>query len=88
METLKKAWNWLLGKTTIDEKIKETITEVKKEVSEVKAAVKEVKVAVKKAIKETSDVVDVIQKAAPKKKRYYANKKPATKVEPKAIVKK
>ena len=41
METLKKAWNWLLGKTTIDEKIKQTAAEIKKEVAEVKVAVAE-----------------------------------------------
>jgi len=69
METLKKAWNWLLGKTTIDEKIKETAAEIKKEVAEVKVAVAEAKVAVKKVIKEASDVANVVEKAAPKKKR-------------------
>ena len=52
METLKKAWNWLLGKTTIDEKIKETAAEIKKEVAEVKVAVAEAKVAVVPGLKQ------------------------------------
>jgi hypothetical protein len=35
MEFLKKLWNWLLSKTTIDKQIEIKVTEVKKEVVEV-----------------------------------------------------
>jgi len=32
MKTLTKIWNWILGKTNIDEKVMETVSQVKKEV--------------------------------------------------------
>lgn len=67
MEFLKKLWNWLLGQTTVDEKIKAKVIEVKKEVAEVKSAVKEVKVAVKKAVKETKEVVKAVTPKKPSK---------------------
>ena len=31
MEFLKKLWNWLLGQTTVDEKIEAKVVEVKKD---------------------------------------------------------
>lgn len=65
--SLKKGWDWIWSKTTIDEKVKAKIVEVKKEVSEVKSAVKEVKVAVKKAVKETKDVVKAVTPKKPSK---------------------
>ena len=43
---------------------------------------------VRKVIKEASDVANVVEKAAPKKKRYYPKKKAAPKAEPKAAAKK
>ena len=53
MKHLRRFWNWLLGKTTIDEKIeakvdevveevKERVDRIKEEVADVKAAAKEV----------------------------------------------
>jgi hypothetical protein len=49
---LKKFWNWLLGKTTVDEKVVEVAKEIKKEAEVVKEKIhKEVvgeKVAYKK----------------------------------------
>ena len=53
MDYLKRFWNWLLGKTTIDEKVIEKVAEVKKEVKEAKAAIKT-------AVKETGDVAKVV----------------------------
>jgi hypothetical protein len=64
MKFLKKFWNWLLGQTTIDEKIEAKVTKVKKEVTEVKEAIE-------KVVEETKDVVVAIK---PKKKRYYKPK--------------
>ena len=68
MNYLKRFWNWLLGKTTIDEKVIEVIKEAKKDVAEVKARAtkvvkeaKEVGVAIKKVVKESKDVVDAIK---------------------------
>jgi len=37
---LKKFWNWLLGKTTIDEKVVEVTKEIKKEAEVVKEKIK------------------------------------------------
>ena len=54
MEFLKKLWNWLLGQTTVDEKIEAKIVEVKKEVADVVKAVKVV-------TKETKDVVKTVK---------------------------
>jgi divalent metal cation (Fe/Co/Zn/Cd) transporter len=64
MKFLKKFWNWLLGQTTIDEKIEAKVTEVKEKVAEVKEAIE-------KVVEETKDVVVAIK---PKKKRYYKPK--------------
>ena len=62
MEFLKKLWNWLLGQTTVDEKIEAKVTKVKKEIAEVKTAVSVV-------VKESKDVATAIK---PKKKRNYS----------------
>jgi len=42
MEFLKKFWNWLLGQTTVDEKIEAKIAEIKEEVADVVEEVKDV----------------------------------------------
>ena len=85
MERLKRFWNWLLGKTTIDEKVIEVVEEAKKDVAEVKARAKrvaqeakEVGAAVKKVVKESKDVVDAA-KGAPRKGRKPRTKKPTVK---------
>jgi glucan-binding YG repeat protein len=65
MKFLKKLWNWLLGQTTVDEKIEAKVTKVKKEIAEVKTAVDIV-------VKESKDVATAIK---PKKKRNYSKPK-------------
>jgi mevalonate kinase len=55
MNTLKRFWNWLLGKTTIDEKIVETYNDVKEEVQE---KLEDVKEYVDNVVDEIEDVVD------------------------------
>lgn len=59
MEFLKKLWNWLLGQTTVDEKIEAKVAEIKEEVTEVVEAAKVV-------VEETKDVVETVK---PKKGR-------------------
>jgi len=54
MEFLKKLWNWLLGQTTIDEKIEAKVAEVKEEVADVVEAAKAV-------VEETKDVVETVK---------------------------
>jgi hypothetical protein len=54
MEFLKKFWNWLLGQTTIDEKIEAKVAEVKEEVADVVEAAKAV-------VEETKDVVETVK---------------------------
>jgi hypothetical protein len=54
MEFLKKLWNWLLGQTTIDEKIEAKVAEVKEEVADVVEAAKAV-------VEETKDVVKTVK---------------------------
>jgi len=58
MDTLKRFWNWLLGKTTIDEKVVEVVEEVKDRVEAVKEQIKDVKEAVEEVIEEAKDVVE------------------------------
>ena len=62
---LKKTWNWLLGKTTIDEKVVEVVSEVKEDIKVIKARAKrvaeeakDVQAAVKEVVKQSKDVVD------------------------------
>lgn len=79
MKFLKNFWNWLLGRTTIDEKIEAKVIEAKEEMAEAKEVIKEeiaeakevIKEATKKIVEEAQDVVAVIK---PKKKRYYKPK--------------
>jgi hypothetical protein len=54
MEFLKKFWNWLLGQTTIDEKVEAKVAEVKEEVAEVVKAAKVV-------VEEAKDVVETVK---------------------------
>ncbi len=54
MEYLKRFWNWLLSKTTLDEKVEAKVAEVKEEVAE---AVEAAKVAVEEA----KDVVETVK---------------------------
>lgn len=54
MEFLKKFWNWLLGQTTLDEKIEAKVTEIKEEVADVVEAAKVV-------VEEAKDVVETVK---------------------------
>ena len=60
MEFLKKFWNWLLGQTTVDEKIEAKVAEIKEEVTDVVEAAKVV-------VKETKDVVKTVKPKTPRK---------------------
>lgn len=66
---LKRFWNWLLGKTTIDEKIVERVERVKEEVADVKKAVETV-------VEQAADVADAA-KGKPRRGRKPAAKKNA-----------
>ena len=73
-----RVWNWLLGKTTIDEKVVEVVTEAKKRATRVKQELGDVADAVEKTIDQLDDVVDAA-KGKPRKGRKPAAKKPAAK---------
>ena len=60
MEFLKKLWNWLLGQTTVDEKIEAKVAKIKEEVTDVVEAAKVV-------VKETKDVVKTVKPKTPRK---------------------
>jgi len=62
MEYLKRFWNWLLSKTTLDEKVEAKVAEVEKEVAEVVEAAKVV-------VKETQDVVKTAKPRKPRKSK-------------------
>lgn len=73
MEYLKRLWNWLLSKTTVDEKVISAVEEAKKDVTELRKRAytvakeaKEVGAAVKKVVEESKDVVEAVR---PRKKR-------------------
>ena len=54
MEYLKRFWNWLLSKTTLDEKVEAKVAEIKEEVADVVEAAKIV-------AKEAKDVVETVK---------------------------
>jgi hypothetical protein len=54
MEYLKRFWNWLLSKTTLDEKVEAKVAEIKEEVADVIEAAKVV-------AEEAKDVVKTIK---------------------------
>ena len=60
MEFLKKFWNWLLGQTTVDEKIEAKVAEIKEEVTDVVEAAKVV-------VEETKDVIKTVKSRKPRK---------------------
>ena len=54
---LAQAWNWLLGRTTIDEKIIETVDNAKRTVIAVKDRVEDV-------VEEVQDVIEAVKEAS------------------------
>jgi len=54
---LKRFWNWLLGKTTIDERIEETVDNAKRTVIAVKERVEDV-------VEEVKDVIEAVEEAS------------------------
>ena len=54
---LAQAWNWLLGRTTIDEKIIETVDNAKRTVIAVKERVEDV-------VEEVKDVIEAVEEAS------------------------
>lgn len=58
---LKKFWDWVLGKTTIDEKVIAAAKEVKRRADLVNQEVKDVKKAVKEVGKQIGDVADAAE---------------------------
>lgn len=61
MDYLKKFWNWLLNRTTVDEKIAKRVTDVKKELVDVKKAANVV-------VEEAKDVIEAAKGKKPKRK--------------------
>ena len=61
-------WNWVLGLTTVDEKIVSTIEETKRRASLVKNEVKDVIKAVKEVEKQLKDIPKAIQGKTKKRK--------------------
>jgi sugar-specific transcriptional regulator TrmB len=60
MKYLKRFWNWLLGQTTIDERIEEKVNNAKRTIVAVKEELKDVKEAIQDAVEDiTEEVVDV-----------------------------
>ena len=54
---LKRFWNWLLGQTTIDEKIEEKVDNAKRTIVAVKERVEDV-------VEEVKDVIEAVEEAA------------------------
>jgi uncharacterized protein with GYD domain len=63
---INKFWNWVLGKTTIDEKVIATVKETKKRVKAVKAEIKDVADAVKEVGNQVGDIGDAVKGKARK----------------------
>lgn len=75
---LKKFWNWLLGKITIDDKIMEAVHSVEKTVERVKEETADLVEAVKEVKEQAVDVVEAVQ-GAPRRGRKPAAKTAAPK---------
>ncbi len=56
--SLKKGVDFILSKTTVDEKIQEAAEEVKSRVKNVKAELKDVKSAVSEVVNQAEDVIE------------------------------
>jgi hypothetical protein len=61
-------WDWVLGLTTVDEKIVSTIEETKRRASLVKNEVKDVIKAVKEVEKQLKDIPNAVQGKTKKRK--------------------
>ena len=61
-------WDWVLGLTTVDEKIVSTIEETKRRASLVKNEVKDVIKAVKEVEKQLKDIPKAVQGKTKKRK--------------------
>ena len=72
MEKLTQFWNWLLGKTTLDEKAVKVYDEVKDRAEEMADEFKDVKKALKNVATQSKDVIDASKgkkrRGRPKKK--------------------
>tara|TARA_R110002020_G_scaffold117232_2_gene267959 strand:- start:47 stop:265 length:219 start_codon:yes stop_codon:yes gene_type:complete len=72
MEKLTQFWNWILGKTTLDEKAVEIYDEVKDRAEEMANEFKDVKKALKNVAAQSKDVIDASKgkkrRGRPKKK--------------------
>jgi len=72
MEKLTQFWNWLLGKTTLDEKAVEIYDEVKDRAGEMVKEFKDVKKALKNVATQSKDVISASKgkkrRGRPKKK--------------------
>ena len=66
---INKFWNWVLGKTTIDEKVIATVKETKKRVKAVKVEIKDVADAVKEVGNQVGDIGDALKGKARKGKK-------------------
>jgi hypothetical protein len=72
MEKLTQFWNWILGKTTLDEKAVEIYDEVKDRAEEMAEEFKDVKKALKNVAVQSKDVISASKgkkrRGRPKKK--------------------
>ncbi len=70
--SLKKGWDWIWSKTTVDEKAIEVVKETKRRAKRVKEEFQDVKAEVKDVVKQSKDVVDAAKgktrRGRPKKK--------------------
>ena len=65
---LKRAWNWILGRTIIDERVEEVVEDVQETINDIKETIEEIKDEVEDVIEEAQDVVSVIKGKVTKSK--------------------
>ena len=61
---LRRFWNWLLGQTTIDERIEEKVDNAKRTITAVKKEINDVKEAIEDAVEDIAEEVNDIREAA------------------------
>ena len=76
---LKRFWTWLLGKTTVDEKVVEAVEETKRRVKRVKEETADVIEAVKEVGKQVKDVAAAAQGSKRKGRKPSGKRRPPRK---------
>lgn len=75
--SLQKGWNWIWGKTQLDEKVKEKTKDLNQKFDRIKEESKDVVEAVKEVKNQVKDVTEVVKTTTKRRGRPRKNEKKA-----------